>query len=340
MKAIVKPKNSDGLTLEERPIPTYSEGEVLIKVKKTSICGTDLHIYKWNQWTEKNIKPPVIIGHEGVGVIAEVGANVREFKVGDRVVAEGHITCGKCAGCLSGKRHLCAHPVGIGIGRDGCFAEYFTAPEENLFKIPDSIDDDLAAIFDPFGNAVHTALSFPLTAEDVLITGAGPIGMMAAAIAKKAGARNVVVTDINEKRLLLAKEMGATLTVNVKEQNIEDVAQELGIEGFSVGMEMSGNPLAFQSMLKTMRPGGKIAILGLLPSGAGIDWDQVIFKMLTIKGIYGREIFSTWQQMIALLESGLNLKPVITHYFDYKDFELGFDAMFSGSGKVILNWDQ
>lgn len=338
MKAIVKSKAERGLWLEEVRPPEIGPDEVLIKVHQVSICGTDLHIYKWDSWAQKNVPVPSIIGHEFVGEIAEIGQNVKGLTIGERVSSEGHLTCGTCRNCREGKKHLCPNTIGFGYHTDGCFAEYCKVPSENVFPVPDSIEDDLACIFDPFGNAVHTALSFPLTAEDVLITGAGPIGIMAVAIAKKAGAHRIVITDVNNKRLEIAKEMGATAAINVNETPLPKAMEQLGIdEGFTVGMEMSGNQQAFESMLIAMQPGANIALLGLLPSGTGIDWDQIIFKMLNIKGIYGREIFRTWHQMTHLLEGGLNIKPVITHKFAFEDFEKGFEAALSGqSGKVIL----
>ena len=340
MKALVKLERKPGLWLEEVPMPEIGDDEVLIKVRKSAICGTDVHIYKWDDWAQKTIPTPMVVGHEFMGEVFEIGKNVRGLKVGDRVSGEGHITCNICPNCKMGKKHLCMNTVGVGVHRPGSFAEYLSLPAENVFKLPHFVSDDIAAIFDPYGNAVHTALSFPLTAEDVLITGAGPIGIMAAAIARKAGARNVVVTDLNDYRLELAQKMGATTVVNVGKADLKEVMRSHGIEfGFTVGLEMSGSTPGFTSMLQNMRHGGKIALLGILPPNCCIDWDLVIFKMLTIKGIYGREIFSTWYQMTHLLESGLDLSPILTHHYRYSDFEAGFEAMISGqSGKVVLDW--
>lgn len=340
MKAIVKSKNAPGLWMKEVPIPKINDDEVLVKVHKTSICGTDLHIYKWDAWAQKTIPVPMVVGHEFMGEITEVGSSVKHLKVGQRISGEGHITCGECPPCLKGQKHLCMKTLGVGIHRHGCYAEYFNLPAENAFVLPDSVPDDLAAIFDPFGNAVHTALSFELTGEDVLITGAGPIGIMAAAIAKKGGARHVVITDINDYRLDLAKKMGATTTVNVSKESVKEVMKTLGLNyGFTVGLEMSGHPQGLNTLLECSQHGGKIALLGLLPPETLIDWDLVIFKMLILKGIYGREIFKTWIQMISLLESGLHLSPIITHQFSADEFQKGFDILLSGqSGKVILNW--
>lgn len=340
MKALIKKERAPGIWMEDVPVPKYADDEVLIKVKKTSICGTDVHIYKWDSWAQKVIPVPMVIGHEFMGEIAEVGKNVKGIKVGDRVSGEGHITCGLCPPCKRGQKHLCMNTLGVGVHRHGCFAEYFNLPAENVFILPNGVKDDLAAIFDPFGNATHTALSFELVGEDVLITGAGPIGIMAAAVARKAGARNVVITDMNEYRLDLAKKMGATRTVNINKESLRDVMKEVGVEnGFTVGLEMSGHPNGLATLLDTSQHGGKIALLGILPPNTTVDWDLVIFKMLIIKGIYGREIFSTWYKMTAMLESGLNLDPIITHHFGVDDFQKGFDVMLSGSsGKVILDW--
>lgn len=339
MKALVKKEAAEGIWMMDVPVPKLGDDEVRIKTKKTSICGTDVHIYKWDAWAKKTIKTPMVIGHEFMGEIAELGKNVKHLKVGQRVSGEGHIVCGICPNCRKGLKHICVNTLGVGVHRHGCFAEYFNLPSENVFVLPDTVEDDLAAIFDPFGNATHTALSFDLVGEDVLITGAGPIGIMAAAIALKAGARNVVITDMNEYRLDIAKQMGAT-PVNIAKENLSDVMASLKIDyGFSVGLEMSGHPNGLKTMLEKMIHGGKIALLGILPPGTVIDWDLVIFKMLLIKGIYGREIFSTWYKMTHMLESGLNLKPVITHHLPVDEFQKGFDAMLSGkSGKVILNW--
>lgn len=340
MKSIVKKKAEQGLWLEDSPMPHIKDHEVLIKIRKTSICGTDLHIFKWDSWAQKNVPVPLIIGHEFVGDVVEIGKDVKGIEVGDRVSGEGHLTCGICRNCKKGLKHLCVNTRGVGYHVTGCFAEYMTLPAENVFLLPDFVTDDIAAIFDPFGNAVHTALSFNLTGEDVLITGAGPIGIMGAAIAKKAGARKVVVTDINEYRLGLAKKLGATDVVNVSQTPLKKIMPLLGVEnGFTVGMEMSGNAQAFSTMLETAQHGAKIALLGILPPNTAIDWDLVIFKMFTIKGIYGREIFSTWYQMLNLVERGLDLQPIITHHFAADDFAKAFDIMLSGNcGKIILNW--
>jgi threonine 3-dehydrogenase len=339
MKALVKKEKAPGIHMEEVPLPPLGDDEVRIKTRKTSICGTDIHIYKWDAWAQKTIPAPMVIGHEFMGEIAELGKNVKHLKVGERVSGEGHIVCGVCPNCKKGLKHICVKTLGLGVNRPGCFAEYFNLPAENVFILPEGVKDDLAAIFDPFGNATHTALSFDLVGEDVLITGAGPIGIMSAAIAKHAGARNVVITDLNEYRLDLAKKMGAT-PVNIAKVNLRDKMKELKIDhGFSVGLEMSGHPNGLNTMLEHMIHGGKIALLGILPPGTAIDWDLVIFKMLLIKGIYGREIFSTWYKMAHMLESGLNIDAIITHQFKVDDFQKGFDAMLSGqSGKVILNW--
>lgn len=340
MKALVKKESTPGIWLDEAPVPAFADDEVLIKTRKTSICGTDVHIYKWDAWAQKTIPVPMVVGHEFMGEIAKVGKNVKGLKVGDRVCGEGHITCGQCPNCRKGRRHLCSNTLGLGVNRHGCFAEYFNFPAANVFPLPKSISDDVGAIFDPYGNAVHTALSFELIGEDVLITGAGPIGIMAAAIAKQAGARHIVITDINEYRLELARKMGAANAVNAAKTPLKDVMQSLGIEhGFTVGLEMSGSPQGFSSLLESMQMGGSVALLGILPPGTVIDWDLVIFKMLTIKGIYGREIFSTWFKMVSMLESGLNLAPMITHKFPIAQYQKGFDVMLSGNaGKVILDW--
>lgn len=340
MKAIVKNQATVGVWMDEVPVPKISDNEVLIKVHKTSICGTDVNIYKWGPWAQKNVPVPLVIGHEFVGEIAELGKNVKNLKVGQRVSGEGHITCGHCPPCMKGQKHLCMNTRGVGYHVHGCFAEYFNLPAENVFPLPSSINDFVAAIFDPYGNAVHTALAFDLTGEDVLITGAGPIGIMGAMIAQKAGAHKVVLTDINDYRLELAKKLGVETVVNVSHTRIEDVMKSIGIQhGFTIGMEMSGSPSGLNTLLETTQHGGKIALLGILPPGSAIDWDLVIFKMLTIKGIYGREIFSTWFKMVNLLESGLDLQPLITHHYPYQEFQKGFDIMMSGkSGKVILDW--
>lgn len=320
--------------------PTPGPNDLLIKIRKTAICGTDIHIYAWDEWSQNTIPVPMIVGHEYVGEVVALGSEARGFEVGDRVSGEGHITCGHCRNCRAGRRHLCRNTLGVGVDRQGAFAEYLVIPAFNAFKIPDNISDDLAAIFDPFGNAVHTALSFNLTGEDVLITGAGPIGIMAAAVAKHVGARHVVITDVNDYRLELAAKMGATRAVNVSKQKIEDTMHELGMsEGFDIGMEMSGVPTAFTSMLENMNHGGKIAMLGIPPKDMAVDWTKVIFKGLEIKGIYGREMFETWYKMASLIQSGLDLTPMLTHQFPVDDFQTGFDMALSGqSGKVILDW--
>lgn len=346
MKSLVKAKADKGIWMEDVPEPKTGPNDVLIKIRQTAICGTDMHIYHWDEWAQKTIPVPMTVGHEFAGEVVEIGSEVRadhaQLKVGDRVSAEGHVTCGYCRNCRAGRRHLCRNTVGVGVNRPGAFAEYLSVPAFNVFKLPDDIEDDLGAIFDPLGNAVHTALAYDLVGEDVLITGAGPIGAMAAAIARHVGARHVVITDVNEYRLDLAKTLGATRTVNVSRENLKDVMEELGMtEGFDVGLEMSGAPMAFESMLDSMNHGGKIALLGILPDGAGIDWNQVIFKGLEIRGIYGREMFETWYKMASLIQSGLNVRPVITHRYGVDDFQTGFDGMASGqTGKVILDWTQ
>ncbi|WP_444896565.1 L-threonine 3-dehydrogenase [Microbulbifer sp. SSSA005] len=340
MKALSKLKSEVGIWLTDVEIPTPGHNDLLIKIHKTAICGTDMHIYNWDEWSQKTIPVPMVVGHEYVGEVVGMGQEVAGFQVGDRVSGEGHITCGHCRNCRAGRRHLCRNTYGVGVDRPGAFAEYLVIPALNAFKIPDNISDDLASIFDPLGNAVHTALSFDLVGEDVLITGAGPIGIMAAAVAKHVGARHVVITDINEYRLDLARKMGATRAVNVAKENLSDVMNELGMsEGFDVGLEMSGVPVAFRDMIAAMNHGGKIAMLGIPAGEMAIDWGQVIFKGLMIKGIYGREMFETWYKMASLIQSGLDLTPIITHQFSIDDFQQGFDTMGSGeSGKVILNW--
>ncbi len=340
MKSLVKAKAEKGIWLQDTPEPEVGHNDLLIKIRKTAICGTDMHIYNWDEWSQKTIPVPMVVGHEYVGEVVGMGQEVKGFEVGDRVSGEGHITCGHCRNCRAGRVHLCRNTEGVGVNRPGAFAEYLVIPAFNAFKIPDNISDDLASIFDPFGNAVHTALSFDLVGEDVLITGAGPIGIMAAAVAKHVGARHVVVTDINPYRLELAKKMGATRAVDVSKDDLKDVMNELGMtEGFDVGLEMSGVPVAFRDMLNKMNHGGKIAMLGIPPQDVAIDWNQVIFKGLVIKGIYGREMFETWYKMASLLQSGLDLSPIITHTFSIDDFQKGFDTMGSGhSGKVILDW--
>ncbi|WP_417849109.1 L-threonine 3-dehydrogenase [Thalassoglobus sp.] len=340
MKALVKRKSEVGLWLEDAPMPTVDSNEVLVRIEKTGICGTDLHIYNWDEWAQKTIPVPMVVGHEFVGEIVEVGANVRDFYPGEIVSGEGHVVCGHCRNCLAGRRHLCAETSGIGVNRPGAFAEYISIPQTNVWHHAEGIDREIASIFDPFGNAVHTALSFDVLGEDVLITGAGPIGCMAAAVVKYAGARFVVVTDVNPWRLELAQKMGATRVIDVRNESIENVQKELGMkEGFDVGLEMSGNESAFQGMLKNMCHGGKIAMLGIPPKPIAIDWNIVIFNMLTIKGIYGREMYETWYKMTVMLQGGLDISPVVTHRFPVDDFEKGFEVMNSGqSGKVILDW--
>ncbi|UDM15431.1 L-threonine 3-dehydrogenase [Vogesella sp. XCS3] len=340
MKALAKLQAAPGLSMTDVPMPEVGHNDLLIKITKTAICGTDIHIWNWDDWAQKTIPVPMHVGHEYVGVVAGMGSEVQGFTIGQRVSGEGHITCGYCRNCRAGRRHLCRNTTGVGVNREGAFAEYLVIPAFNAFPIPDDISDDLASIFDPFGNAVHTALSFNLVGEDVLITGAGPIGIMAVAIAKHVGARHVVITDVNDYRLDLARQMGATRAVNVGREDLKAVMQELHMtEGFDVGLEMSGNPHAFRQMLDVMNHGGKVALLGIPPANTSIDWNQVIFKGLEIKGIYGREMFETWYKMVALIQSGLDITPIVTHHFKVDDFEAGFAAMLSGqSGKVILDW--
>ncbi len=324
----------------DQPKPEVGHNDVLIKIRKTAICGTDMHIYNWDEWSQNTIPVPMVVGHEFIGEVAEIGQEVKGLKVGDRVSGEGHITCGHCRNCRAGRRHLCRNTFGVGVNRPGAFAEYLVIPADNAFKIPDDISDELASIFDPFGNAVHTALSFDLVGEDVLITGAGPIGIMAAAVCRHVGARHVVITDVNQYRLDLAMKMGASRAVNVAEEKLSDVMNELGMtEGFDVGLEMSGVPSAFKQMLDTMNHGGKIAMLGIPPGEMGVDWNKVIFKGLVIKGIYGREMYETWYKMVSMLQSGLDISPIITHQYKIDEFQKGFDTMGSGqSGKVVLDW--
>ncbi len=340
MKALVKSQARPGLWLEDVPRPEVGLNDVLIRVHKTGICGTDLHIYRWDEWAQKTIPVPMTIGHEFVGEVAEVGGNVSDFFPGEIVSAEGHVVCGRCRNCLAGRRHLCAHTQGIGVNRPGAFAELISVPMTNVWHHRSDIDREIAAIFDPFGNAVHTALSFDVLGEDVLISGAGPIGCMAAAVARHAGARFVVVTDVNDYRLDLARTLGATHIINVAREKISDLQNELEMqEGFDIGLEMSGNPQAFADMIDNMCHGGKIAMLGIPSKPMPIDWSKVIFNMLTIKGIYGREMYETWYKMTVMLQSGLNLNPVITHRFNYTEFEQGFATMESGNcGKVVLDW--
>jgi len=340
MRALVKAKPEKGIWMQDVPRPEPGPNDVLIRVRKTAICGTDMHIYNWDEWAARTIPVPMAVGHEFVGVIEAVGSEVQGVAVGDRVSGEGHITCGHCRNCRAGRRHLCMNTVGVGVNRQGCFADYLCIPASNVFKLPDAITDDIASILDPLGNAVHTALSFDLVGEDVLITGAGPIGIMAAAICRHVGARYVVITDVNDYRLDLASKMGATRAVNVSREKLDDVMAELGMqEGFDVGLEMSGNPGAFRDLLRTMHHGGRVALLGIPPADTAIDWNQVIFKGLVIKGVYGREMFETWYKMSSMLQSGLDISPVITHHFGIGDYLAGFETMGSGrSGKVILDW--
>ncbi len=340
MKALVKSKPERGIWMEDIPTPTVGHNDVLIKISRSAICGTDIHIYQWDEWAKSTIPVPLAIGHEFAGEIVEVGSEVKGFVPGDRVSAEGHITCGVCRNCRAGRRHLCINTVGVGVDRPGAFAEYLSVPAFNVFKLPNVISNDMASILDPLGNATHTALSFDLVGEDVLITGAGPIGVMAVAIARYAGARHIVITDINDYRLDLARKMGASAALNVTQDSLDDTMQQLGMtEGFDVGMEMSGNPQAFRDMLRTMHHGGRIAILGIPPEETSVDWHQIIFKGLILKGIYGREMFETWYKMSSMLQSGLNIEPIITHHFDVDEFQPAFELMESGqSGKVILNW--
>ena len=344
MKALMKAKPEEGIWMVDASRPEVGVNDVLIKVKRSAICGTDVHIYNWDDWAKKTIPVPMTVGHEFSGEIVEIGSEVHpehfNMKIGDRVSAEGHITCGYCRNCRAGKRHLCRNTLGVGVNRPGSFAEYVAVPAFNVYKLPEAVSDEMGAIFDPYGNATHTALAFDLVGEDVLITGAGPIGVMAVAIAKFVGARHVVITDINDYRLDLAKKMGATRAVNVSKESLKDVMEDLKMtEGFDIGLEMSGAPSAFQSMIETMNHGGKIAMLGIKPNGAGIDWDKVIFKGLDLKGIYGRRMFETWYKMGAMLQAGLDLSPIITHRFPIEDYQTGFDIMRSGqSGKVLLEW--
>jgi len=340
VKALVKSKREPGLWLEDVETPTIGINDVLIRVHRTGICGTDLHIYQWDDWAQKTINVPMVIGHEFVGEIAEVGSNVADFYPGDIVSGEGHVTCGRCRNCLAGRRHLCAHTQGVGVNRPGAFAEYIALPMANIWRHPPSVDQDIAAIFDPFGNAVHTALSFLVLGEDVLITGAGPIGLMAAAVVRYAGARYVVITDFNPFRLGLARKMGVTVALNLREGTLLQVQKQLGmLEGFDVGLEMSGNGDALRDMLANMSHGAKIALLGIPKRATVVDLNPIIFKLLTIKGIYGREMYETWYKMTMMLQCGLDISPVITHRFPYDEFIQGFEAMDSGEcAKVILNW--
>ncbi len=340
MRAIAKLTPGPGLQLTEVPVPKPGINDVLIKIKKTSICGTDVHIYNWDAWAEKTIPVPMVVGHEFVGVIEEVGSNVIGFKPGDLVDGEGHIVCGVCRNCLAGRRHLCKDTKGVGVNRQGAFAEYLCIPASNAVHVDPAISLDVLSCFDPLGNATHTALQYDLVGEDVLITGAGPIGCMAVAIAKHAGARKIVVTDVNPDRLALATKMGATRTVDVSKEKLPDVQRDIGMkEGFDIGLEMSGNPRALNDMIDNMAHGGRIALLGIMPGAAAVDWNKVVFNMLTIRGIYGREMYETWYKMTAMIQSGLDISPVITHRFPFTEFQQGFDLMRSGkSGKIVLTW--
>jgi threonine 3-dehydrogenase len=340
MKALVKARAEPGIWMERVPVPEPGPNDVLIRVKKSAICGTDVHIYNWDKWAEATIPVPMVVGHEFSGEIAEIGSSVTKYNVGQRVSGEGHIVCGICRNCRAGRGHLCRNTLGVGVHRPGSFGEYVCIPEDNVVPIPDDISDEIAAIFDPFGNAVHTALSFDRVGEDVLVTGAGPIGIMGALVAKRSGARKVVITDINPARLALARKLGIDYVVDASAQNLADVMKDIGMtEGFDVGLEMSGAAPAFRDMIDKMNNGGKIAILGIAPTGFEIDWNKVIFKMLNLKGIYGREMFETWYKMIAFVQGGLDLSPIITHRLPIDDFQTGFDAMRSGSsGKVVLSW--
>ena len=340
MKALVKKEAAPGIWLEDVPEPSIGPNDVLIRIARTAICGTDMHIYHWDAWARKTIPVPMAVGHEYCGRVVDTGSEVRGLKPGDRVSGEGHITCGHCRNCRAGRRHLCRNAVGVGVNRPGAFAEYLAIPADNAFKLPDSISDDIASILDPFGNATHAALAFSLVGEDVLITGAGPIGIMAVAIARFVGARHVVITDVNDYRLELASKMGATRAVNVQRETLDQTMQALGMqEGFDVGLEMSGQPAALRDLLRTLHHGGSVALLGIPPQETAIDWDQVIFKGLTLKGIYGREMFETWYKMASLLQSGLRLDPVITHHLPLREYPQAFQIMDSGrSGKVILDW--
>ena len=339
MKALVKSRAEKGLWLEDIAEPTIGINDVLIRVRYAGICGTDVHIYQWDDWAQKTIHVPMAIGHEFVGEVVQVGSNVNDFYPGDIVSGEGHVVCGRCRNCMAGRRHLCANTQGVGVNRAGAFAEYIALPMTNIWRHHAGIDQEVAAIFDPFGNAVHTALSFPVLGEDVLITGAGPIGIMAIPVARHAGARHIVITDMNPYRLDLARKMGATLAVNPAETTLGEVQKQLGmLEGFDVGLEMSGNPIALKDMIANMSHGGKIAILGIPAKEMPMEWRQVIFNMLTIKGIYGREMYDTWYKMSVMIESGLDISPVITHRFAFEEFQQGFDAMISGqTGKVVLD---
>lgn len=340
MKALAKLRPEPGIWLTDVPAPEPGHNDVMIKIRKTAICGTDVHIYNWDAWSQKTIPVPMVVGHEYVGEIVAIGQEVEGFRIGDRVSGEGHITCGYCRNCRAGRRHLCRNTSGVGVNRPGAFAEYLVIPAYNAFRLPAVIPDDIAAIFDPFGNAVHTALAFDLVGEDVLVSGAGPIGVMAAAVCRHVGARHVVITDVNDYRLALARRMGVNRAVNVARESLTDVMRELGMtEGFDVGLEMSGAPAALRTLLSVMNHGGRIAMLGIPPEAVSVDWSDIIFKGLVIKGIYGREMFETWYKMAALIQSGLDLSPIITHRYAIDDFQNGFDVMRSGqSGKVVLSW--
>lgn len=340
MKALSKLKPEEGIWMVNVPMPKIGANDVLVKINKTAICGTDVHIYNWDEWSQATIPVPMVVGHEFAGQVVELGKEVKGLKIGDRVSGEGHIVCGHCRNCRAGKVHLCRNTMGIGVNRQGCFAEYLSIPASNVYKLPEKVTDDLGAILDPMGNATHTALSYDLIGEDVLITGAGPIGIMAVKIAKFVGARNVVITDVNPYRLELAKKMGATRAIDVSKEKLSDVMAELNMkEGFDVGLEMSGNGRAFNDLIKAMNNGGKVSLLGIVPPNTTINWNDVIFKGLFLKGIYGREMYETWYKMGAMIEAGLDMKPIITHKYKIDDFQKGFDAMRSGqSGKVILDW--
>jgi threonine 3-dehydrogenase len=342
MHALVKQRAAPGIELSDIPKPVVGHNDVLIQVKRTAICGTDMHIYNWDAWAQKTIPVPMAVGHEYCGVVVEIGSEVSGFSPGDRVSGEGHITCGYCRNCRAGRRHLCRNTQGVGVNRPGCFAEYVTIPAFNAFKLPDAIDDEIAAILDPLGNAVHTALSFDVVGEDVLITGAGPIGIMAVAIVRFIGARNIVITDVNDFRLELARKMGATLALNVTRDSLDDAMKQLGMrEGFDVGLEMSGNAAALRDMLRTLHHGGSVAMLGIPATEVALDLNDVILKGLTIKGIYGRQMFETWYKMAALLQSGLDIRPVITHRLPYTEYQKAFDIMGRGeSGKVVMEWEE
>jgi threonine 3-dehydrogenase len=342
MNALVKKHSKRGLWLEQVPVPEYGSNDLLIKIKKTAICGTDLHIYNWDEWSQRTIKTPMVIGHEFVGEITEKGDSVEGWEIGERVSGEGHIVCGHCRSCLAGRRHLCPNTIGVGVNRDGCFAEYLVIPASNCWRLDPHIPSEIAAFFDPYGNAVHTALSFNMVGEDVLITGAGPIGIMAVAICKHVGARYVVISDINDYRLDLARKMGADRAINITKTTIRKTQEDLGmVGGFDIGLEMSGNGQAFEDMLENMYNGGRIALLGILPSETKINWDLVIFRGLFLKGIYGREMYESWYKMQAMLQSGLDISPVLTHTFPYTEFEKGFEVMNSGMcGKVVLEWEK